>query len=337
MERYLVTGAAGFLGLHVCRALLARGERVRGVDSITDSADPELAWRRLASLEGVLDFRQVDVAEPDQVETTFAALRPTVVIHLAGLAGVRASQHAPLAYGRSNLAGFLSVLEACRQHGVGHLVYASSSSVYGAGARPPFREDAVLGEPTSVYAATKQAAELLAATYSATHGLPTTGLRLFTAYGPWGRPDMAYFRFAAAIASDAAVEVYGDGSALRDFTYVDDVVDASLAVAALPGPAAAPRQVYNVGRGEQVSVRELIAALELRLGRRAQVVSLPEQPGDLPATLADVSALRARTGFAPSIPFAEGITRFAAWLRTSSGALRPGVAPELSGGSGAGG
>jgi len=319
MERYLVTGAAGFLGMHVCRALLARGERVRGVDSVSDSADPDLAWGRLASLEGALDFRQVDIAEPDQVEETLGAFRPTVVIHLAARAGIRASQHAPLVFGRSNLAGFLSVLEACRQHAVGHLVYASSSSVYGAGARQPFAEDAVLGEPTSVYAATKQAGELLAATYSASFGLPTTGLRLFTAYGPWGRPDMAYFRFAAAIAAGEPVQVYGDGSALRDFTYVDDVVDAVLALAALPGPAAAPRQIYNVGRGDQVAVRDLVAALELRLGRRAQVAWLPEQPGDLPATLADTSALRARTGSAPSVPFAEGITRFATWFHLHQG------------------
>lgn len=316
-----MTGAAGFIGAHVCRALLARGERVRGVDSVTDSADPELAWARLASLEGLLDFRQVDVAEPDEVDTTFAAFRPTVVVHLAARAGIRAGQHAPLAYGRSNLAGLLSVLEACRQHDVGHLLYASSSSVYGAGGRPPFREDAVLGAPTSVYAATKQAGELLAATYSASFGLPTTGLRLFTAYGPWGRPDMAYFRFAAAIARGAPVEVYGDGSALRDFTYVDDVVDAALALAALPGPAGAPRQVYNVGRGDQVAVRDLVGALELRLGRRARVVHRPEQPADLPATLADVSALRARIGSTPGVPFGEGITRFATWFRLHRGSL----------------
>lgn len=330
MERYLVTGAAGFLGAHVCRALLARGERVCGVDSVTDSADPELARARLASLEGLLDFRRVDVAEPEQVETAFAAFRPTVVIHLAARAGIRASQRAPLACGRSNLTGFLGVLEAGRRHGVGHLVYASSSSVYGAGTRPPFREDAVLGAPTSVYAATKQAGELLAATYSATHGLPTTGLRLFTAYGPWGRPDMAYFRFATAIAAGAPVEIYGDGSARRDFTYVDDVVAAVLATAALPGPAAAPRRVVNVGRGEPVAVRDLVTALERALGRPARVVHLPEEPGDLPATLADVGALRALTGTVPSTLFAEGITRFADWFRSHRAAA-------LSGGSGGGG
>lgn len=326
---WLVTGAAGFLGSHVCRRLATDGHAVVGLDCLDQSGDPQLAAARAASLQGLDGFRleQVDVRDQDAVAAVLAAHRPTTVVHLAARAGVRRSHQEPLSYLDTNVVAFAGLLESCRRADVEHVVYASSSSVYGNSATP-FSVDAPADHPVSVYAATKRMNELQAHTYSHVYGLPTTGLRLFTAYGPWGRPDMAYFAFADAILRGDPITVYGDGSALRDFTYVDDIVEGVVRLALRPpapdptwtpergdlGASSAPWRLCNIGYGEQASVNRLIALLERLLGRPARRVSAPAQQGEVPATQADIGALERVIGTVPKVPLEVGMRSFVEWL-----------------------
>jgi UDP-glucuronate 4-epimerase len=318
-----VTGAAGFIGLHLTERLSATHDVV-AVDDLEATYEPELTaarWERLGRL-GV-ERRHVDVTDTEATSRLFDEVAPATVVHLAARAGVRGSHLDPLAYVTSNVVGFTSVLEQARRVGAGHVLYASSSSVYGDDAPVPFDVRHPANHPISVYAATKRADELLAHSYSHAFGLPTTGLRFFTVYGPWGRPDMAYFRFADAVLAGEPLTVFGDGSARRDFTYVDDVVEAVAALAARApegrgrpdvGGAEAPWRIYNVGHGVQASVDDLIGMLEARIGRRATRVHLPPATGDVRETFADTAPLRRELGSAPGTPLAEGLDRFVDWF-----------------------
>lgn len=314
----IVTGAAGFVGLHVAERLLDRGETVIGVDEFNAYYDPALKEARAARLEGRPGFRMVrmDIADHQAFRALVADSGARRVVHLAAQAGVRYSLENPFAYERSNLAGHLSVLEACRHGGVEHLVYASSSSVYGdrplAGAG--FREDDPTVSPVSLYAATKRACELLSQSYATLYGFPQSGLRFFTVYGPWGRPDMAYFSFTEKIMRGEPIEVYGEGKMARDFTFIDDIVDGVVGVLDHP-PAQGGHEVYNIGDSSPVGLMEMIATLEGHLGREAIKILRPMQPGDVTATYADVSKLHALTGYAPKVPLAEGLGRFVDWWR----------------------
>jgi UDP-glucuronate 4-epimerase len=321
----LVTGAAGFIGFHLTRALLDRGVPVVGVDNLTPYYDPALKRARLAELDGATAFRfePLDLADRDATAALFAELAPRRVVHLAAQAGVRYSLEAPFAYVDANLAGTASVLEGCRHHGCEHLVFASTSSVYGGNTKLPFKESDPVDHPVSLYAATKRANELMAHTYAHLYGLPTTGLRFFTVYGPWGRPDMAYFSFAEAIRAGRPIQLFNYGTMKRDFTYVDDVVDAVVRLLDVPPVPAdrgtpdrstAPFRLYNIGNHTPVALRDFLAVLEDRLGARAIVEEAPMQPGDVEATFADVDALKAAVGFAPTTPLADGLTRFVDWF-----------------------
>jgi len=327
----LVTGAAGFIGMHVVQRLASRGDRVVGIDNLNAYYDPSLKAARLAQLAGLPAFRfeRLDIADGPALDALFAREKFDRVVHLAAQAGVRYSIENPLAYGESNLAGFLNVLEACRRQPVSHLVYASSSSVYGGNAKMPFSEADSVDHPVSLYAATKKANELMAHTYSHLYGIPTTGLRFFTVYGPWGRPDMAYFSFTRDILDGKPIAVFNGGQMMRDFTYIDDIVDGVVAVLdkpATPDPAfdalvphpgrsRAPYRVFNIGNQDPVQLGVFIETIEKALGVPAVKVFKPMQPGDVVATYADVSALRAWTGVAPRTPLADGIGRFVAWYR----------------------
>jgi UDP-glucuronate 4-epimerase len=329
--RVLVTGAAGFIGMHVCERLLARGDTVVGLDNLNDYYEVSLKEARLARLTGhaAFSFVKLDVAERAGMAALFADGAFDGVVHLAAQAGVRYSLQNPHAYVDSNLVGFMNILEGCRHGRAGHLVYASSSSVYGGNARMPFAESDSVDHPVSLYAATKKANELMAHTYSHLYGIPTTGLRFFTVYGPWGRPDMALFLFTRAMTEGRPIDVFGHGNMQRDFTYIDDIVEGVLRVldrpaAADPGfdalhPDAAtsnvPYRVYNIGNHQPVPLMEYIEAIEAALGLTAQKNFLPMQPGDVPATYADTAALRADTGFAPATPVREGVRRFVEWYR----------------------
>ncbi|MFM1991911.1 MAG: putative Nucleoside-diphosphate-sugar epimerase [Pseudomonadota bacterium] len=329
--KILVTGAAGFIGLHVARSLLDAGHRVVGLDRLDDYYDPSLKAARLALLAGhpAFSFERIDVADAPALAALFERERFERVVHLAAQAGVRHSLKHPRAYAESNLSGFVNVLEGCRHGGVGHLVYASSSSVYGGNARMPFSEHDPVDHPVSLYAATKKANELMAHAYSHLYGLPTTGLRFFTVYGPWGRPDMAAFLFVDAILSGRPIDVYNRGEMRRDFTYVDDVVEGVVRVLErVPGPdpafdpmrpdpasGTAPYRVFNIGNADPVPLLEFIAAIEEAIGRRAELRLLPMQPGDVPATFADTSELARWVGFAPRTPIREGVRRFVDWYR----------------------
>lgn len=331
MTKYLVTGAAGFIGFHVSRRLLDRGEQVVGLDNVNDYYDVRLKYARLAQLEGQPQFRFVkaDLADRTALQQLFATERPEVVIHLAAQAGVRYSLENPHAYVDSNLVGFINILEGCRHHGVRHLAYASSSSVYGANTHMPFSVHDNVDHPVSLYAATKKANELMAHTYSHLYRLPTTGLRFFTVYGPWGRPDMALFLFTRAILAGEPIDVYNHGRMQRDFTYIDDIVEGVVRVAdrvAAPNPAwssaapdpgtsLAPYRLYNIGNHSPVELLYFIEVLEQCLGRRAEKRLLPIQAGDVPATYADVEDLTRDVGFQPSTSIEEGIARFVAWYR----------------------
>ncbi|MCG3187956.1 MAG: UDP-N-acetylglucosamine 4-epimerase [Rhodocyclaceae bacterium] len=330
--KILVTGAAGFIGMHVAERLLARGTEVVGLDNLNDYYDPTLKEARLARLRGQAGFRfiRMDVADTQAVETLCRTERFQRVIHLAAQAGVRYSLENPHAYVQANLAGFANILEGCRHGGVEHLVYASSSSVYGGNTRMPFSEHDNVDHPISLYAATKKANELMAHTYSHLYRLPTTGLRFFTVYGPWGRPDMALFKFTAAMVSGQPIEIYNHGDMQRDFTYIDDIVEGIVRIAdrpaapcadfdpARPDPAtsAAPYRVYNIGNNGPVKLMTFIEALEAALGREADKRFLPMQPGDVPATYADTRELAEATGFQPGTPIAEGVKRFVDWYRS---------------------
>ncbi|WP_297510566.1 SDR family NAD(P)-dependent oxidoreductase [uncultured Caulobacter sp.] len=318
----LVTGAAGFIGLHVVERLLARGETVIGVDNFNAYYDPALKTARAARLEARPDFTMVrmDIAD----HAALAALAKTAgvgrVIHLAAQAGVRHSIENPFAYERSNLAGHLSVLEACRHAGVEHLVYASSSSVYGD--RPlngdGFRETDPAESPVSLYAATKRSCELLSQSYARLYGFPQSGLRFFTVYGPWGRPDMAYYGFTEKMLRGEPIEVYGEGRMARDFTYVDDIVDGVLGVLDHPPPAGG-HELYNIGDNDPVGLMDMINTLEAALGLKAVKVFRPMQPGDVTATFANIDKLQALCGYRPKVKLAEGLKRFVAWRRAYAG------------------
>ncbi len=327
----MVTGAAGFIGFHVSQLLLERGDQVVGVDNLNDYYDVRLKRDRLRQLSGQANFSfaEIDVADRHALPELFASERLEVVIHLAAQAGVRYSLENPHAYVDSNLVGFVNILEACRHHGVRHLTYASSSSVYGANTRMPFSVHDNVDHPLSLYAATKKANELLAHTYSHLYELPTTGLRFFTVYGPWGRPDMALFKFTRAILQDRPIEVYNHGQMQRDFTYIDDIAQGVVRAADCvpagdpawsgetpdPGRSRGPFRIYNIGNHQPVQLLYLIEVLEGCLGRKAQQNLMPMQPGDVPATYADVEDLVADVGFRPETPIEEGVRRFVTWYR----------------------
>ena len=329
--RYLVTGTAGFIGYHVAERLLARGDEVTGLDNVNDYYDVRLKEARMARLEGKrgYDFIKLDVSDREGMEQLFAQRKPEVVIHLAAQAGVRYSLTNPHAYVQSNLAGFMNILEGCRHQAVRHLVYASSSSVYGGNTRQPFSIHDNIDHPVSLYAASKKANELMAHTYSHLYNLPTTGLRFFTVYGPWGRPDMAMFLFTKAILEGKPIDVFNHGKMRRDFTYIDDIVEGVVRTAdhvATPNPAyssevpdpgtsSAPYRVYNIGNNNPVELMDMIGVLERVLGRTAEKRMLPLQPGDVPATWADVDDLTRDVGFKPATSIEDGIRRFVAWYR----------------------
>jgi UDP-glucuronate 4-epimerase len=329
--KVLVTGAAGFIGYHVAERLLARGDEVIGVDNVNDYYDPRLKEARLARLSGASGFRfeRIDIADAEGMRRIFAEAKPQRVVNLAAQAGVRYSLVNPQAYVDANLQGFLNVLEGSRHNGVEHLVFASSSSVYGANTAQPFSEHHNVDHPVSLYAATKKANELMAHTYAVLFKLPCTGLRFFTVYGPWGRPDMALFRFTRGILNDETIEVYNYGKMIRDFTYIDDIVEGVIRVVdniAAPDPAwngdapdparsFAPYRIFNIGNNRPVPLLDFIAALEEALGRRAKMELLPIQPGDVPSTMADVTELESAVGFRPSTTIREGIGRFVRWYR----------------------
>jgi len=329
--RYLVTGTAGFIGYHVAERLLARGDEVTGLDNVNDYYDVRLKHARMARLDGKrgYDFVKLDVSDNEGMARVFAERKPEVVIHLAAQAGVRYSLTNPHAYVQSNLAGFINVLEGCRHQGVRHLVYASSSSVYGGNTRQPFSIHDNIDHPVSLYAASKKANELMAHTYSHLYNLPTTGLRFFTVYGPWGRPDMAMFLFTKAILEGKPIDVFNHGKMRRDFTYIDDIVEGIVRTADRvaapnpdyssevpdPGTSSAPYRVYNIGNNNPVELMDMIGTLERVLGQKAEKRMLPLQPGDVPATWADVDDLTRDVGFKPSTPIEDGIRRFVAWYR----------------------
>jgi len=331
MARVLVTGAAGFIGYHVAERLLARGDEVVGVDNLNDYYDVRLKEARLARLTASsrFAFHRLDIADRSATAALFAGAGFERVIHLAAQAGVRYSLQNPHAYVNANLVAFLNILEGCRHSQVPHLVYASSSSVYGANTKMPFSVSAPSYNQESLYAATKKANELMAHTYSHLFRVPTTGLRFFTVYGPWGRPDMAYFLFTKAILAGQPIDVFNGGHMRRDLTYIDDVVEGVVRISdrvAEPDPtwtsdapdsrsSHAPYRLYNIGNHEPVALLDLIAALERHLGRRAERRLLPMQPGDVPATYADVSDLERDIAFRPATPIDEGIRRFVEWYR----------------------
>jgi UDP-glucuronate 4-epimerase len=330
--KILVTGAAGFIGFHLCRRLLERGNAVLGLDNLNHYYDPQLKQARLTQLCGfsAFTFHPLELSDTPTIAGFFQEHTPDVVAHLGAQAGVRYSLENPSLYVDSNIVGFSSVLEGCRRNGVKHLVYASSSSVYGANTRMPFSVRDNVDHPLSLYAATKKSNELLAHTYSHLYGIPTTGLRFFTVYGPWGRPDMAPILFTKAILEGRPIEVYNHGRMKRSFTYVDDVVEGVLRVIDRPaapnavwsgdtpdpGTSRAPYRIYNIGHPEPVDLLGFIEVLEKSLGKRAEKRFLPLQPGDVPETRADVTDLIRDIGFSPSVPIEVGIPRFVEWYRS---------------------
>ena len=318
----IVTGAAGFIGMHTAERLLDRGDQVIGVDNFNTYYDPRLKEARAERLEGRAGFRMVraDIADSEAMKALVADNGVQRIVHLAAQAGVRYSIENPFAYERSNLAGHLSMLEAARHGGVRHFVYASSSSVYGD--RPlngdGFKESDPAVSPVSLYAATKRACELISQSYATLYRFPQSGLRFFTVYGPWGRPDMAYYSFSQKIAAGQPIEVYGEGRMSRDFTYIDDIVDGIIGVLDNP-PADGAHEVYNIGDNQPVGLMEMIATLEAALGVQAEKVMRPMQPGDVTSTYADISKLHALTGYRPNFPLKDGLARFVDWWRAFEG------------------
>ena len=331
MAKILVTGAAGFIGYHLSEKLLAQGYTVVGLDNLNDYYEVSLKEARLARLEGKPGFRFVKMSleDRDGMARLFASERFDSVVNLAAQAGVRYSIENPYAYIDSNISGFINVLEGCRHNKVKHLVYASSSSVYGANTSMPFSVHHNVDHPVSLYAATKKANELMAHTYSSLYGLPTTGLRFFTVYGPWGRPDMALFLFTKAIVEGRPIDVFNNGKMQRDFTFIDDIVEGVRRVLERvpagepswsgaqpdPGTSYAPYKIYNIGNNNPVELIDFIGAIEKGLGREAAKNFLPLQPGDVPATFADVDDLMRDVGFKPATTIEQGIERFLAWYR----------------------
>ncbi|TSK03874.1 MAG: NAD-dependent epimerase [Geobacter sp.] len=331
MKKILVTGAAGFIGFHLTQRLLARGDQVVGIDNLNDYYDVNLKFGRLDLLKERDGFRfiKMGLEEREALQRLFEEERFDVVVNLAAQAGVRYSIVNPYAYIDSNIQGFINILEGCRHHGVKHLVYASSSSVYGANTTMPFSVHHNVDHPVSLYAATKKANELMAHTYSSLYGIPTTGLRFFTVYGPWGRPDMALFLFTKAILEGRPIDIFNYGKMRRDFTFVDDIVEGVIRVsdkvpqgnpawsgdAPDPGTSYAPYKIYNIGNNSPVELLRFIEVLEDALGQKAEKNLLPIQPGDVPATYADVDDLMADVGFRPATSIEEGIGRFVKWYR----------------------
>lgn len=331
MSQILVTGAAGFIGFHLSRRLLERGDQVVGLDNLNDYYDVRLKEDRLAQLtrHAGFQFCKMNLADREAMGQLFGTESFDMVVNLAAQAGVRYSLTHPHTYVESNLTGFVNILEGCRHSGVKHLVYASSSSVYGANTRMPFSVHDNVDHPISLYAASKKANELMAHTYSHLYRLPTTGLRFFTVYGPWGRPDMAMFKFTKAILAGEPIDVFNQGNMRRDFTYVDDIVEGVVRVCdntAVPNPAwsgeapdpatsTAPYHLYNIGNNNPVELMHVIGLLEQKLGKKAELNLLPMQPGDVPATFADVDDLSRDVGFRPNTSVEEGISRFVDWYR----------------------
>jgi UDP-glucuronate 4-epimerase len=329
--KILVTGAAGFIGFHTAKALLDRSDEVVGLDNMNDYYDVTLKQARLARLKSHdrFSFVKGDIANRETVNRLFAEHRPQRVIHLAAQAGVRHSLTHPGEYAQSNLVGFLNILEACRHQKVEHLVYASSSSVYGGNTHTPYSVHDNVDHPLSFYGATKKSNELMAHCYAHLYQLPVTGLRFFTVYGPWGRPDMALFKFVRNILADEPIDVYNEGRHARDFTYIDDIVEAVVRTVdrvAVPNPdwssehpdpgtSSAPYRLYNIGNHSPVALMDFIGHIETALGRKARKNFLPLQPGDVPSTYADIATLKADVGFEPRMPIEEGIRRFVAWYR----------------------
>ena len=324
--RVLVTGAAGFIGFHVAQALIARSDTVIGIDNLNDYYDVSLKEARLNELQAQpnashFQFIKLDIADTKATLDLFTTHKPQRVVHLAAQAGVRYSLQNPHAYVQSNLVGFTNILEACRHNAVEHLVYASSSSVYGGNTKLPFSEQDNVDAPVSLYAATKKANELMAHTYSHLYNLPTTGLRFFTVYGPWGRPDMAPFLFADAILKGEPIKVFNHGDMMRDFTYIDDIVEGVVRVldkAATPALGAnnhVPVRLFNIGNNSPKKLLDFIEIMENTLGKTTQKEFLPMQAGDVKATYADISALEKWVGFKPSTPLEEGIQRFVKWYK----------------------
>jgi UDP-glucuronate 4-epimerase len=331
MGKILVTGAAGFIGFHLCRRLLARGEEVVGLDNLNDYYDVNLKLSRLKQITMERSFKPVrlDLAERDGIATLFREEKFDVVVNLAAQAGVRYSLKNPYSYIDSNISGFLNILEGCRHNGVKHLVFASSSSVYGANTKMPFSVHHNVDHPVSLYAATKKANELMAHTYASLYQLPCTGLRFFTVYGPWGRPDMALFLFTKAILEGRPIDVFNYGRMQRDFTYIDDIIEGVARIMEkVPGKnplwsgdepdsatSYAPYKLYNIGNNNPVELMRFIEVLEDCLGKKAEKNLLPLQAGDVPATYADVDDLMRDVGFKPSTPLEEGIGKFVEWYR----------------------
>jgi UDP-glucuronate 4-epimerase len=329
--RVLVTGAAGFIGFHVARKLLERGDEVVGLDNLNDYYDVRLKEARLALIEehAAFSFARTDLADRAAIEELFRRCHFDAVINLAAQAGVRYSLQNPYAYIDSNIVGFMNVLECCRHYEIGHLVYASSSSVYGLNTRMPFSIHDNVDHPISLYAASKKSNELMAHTYSHLYGIPTTGLRFFTVYGPWGRPDMALFLFTRAILEGEPIDVFNNGEMQRDFTYIDDIVEGVVRVtdkpatpdpawdgaAPDPGTSPAPYRLFNIGNNNPVRLLSFIETLEQSLGRKAIKHMMPMQPGDVAATYADVDDLVSHTGYRPATTIGEGIERFVQWYR----------------------
>ena len=332
MNPVLITGCAGFIGMHCAKRLLEQGVPVVGIDNLNNYYDVALKHARLDELRPHANFRfvELDVADRQGMADLFTQVVPSKVLHLAAQAGVRYSIDQPDDYTDSNLLGFGNILQGCRKHKVAHLVYASSSSVYGGNTKMPFAESDAVDHPISYYAATKKANELMAHTYSHLYGTPTTGLRFFTVYGPWGRPDMALFKFAKAILAGETIYVYGDGKLVRDFTYIDDIVEGIMRVldkpAAAdasydsqrpnPGTSTAPYRIFNIGNNSPTVLMDYIAALEGALQTTAHKQMLPIQPGDMHSTSADTRALQAWVGFSPAMPVTTGVQRFVDWYRS---------------------
>jgi UDP-glucuronate 4-epimerase len=325
-RRVLVTGVAGFIGFHVAKRLLQSGAIVHGYDNVNDYYDVRLKEARLDAIDApAFSFSRADVSDYDRVKSVFAEFRPEYVIHLAAQAGVRYSLTNPRAYVSANIDGFLTILEACRSHGVNHLVYASSSSVYGGSTSIPFSEADPADKPLALYGATKRANELMAHSYAHLYGIAATGLRFFTVYGPWGRPDMALFIFTKAIIEGRPIDLYNNGQMRRDFTYVDDVTEAIERLVLCPpnlshqevqeAATTPPHAVYNIGNHTSVELERFVAAIEAALGRKAIRRLLPMQPGDVPATFANVDRLAHAVDFAPRTPIEEGVAKFVAWYR----------------------
>ena len=329
--KILVTGAAGFIGFHMCKALVAQGHEVFGLDNINAYYDVGLKYARLEELgigkddliqgkamTGIkgFTFYYLDLLDSVNLSSLFAEAKPEVVVHLAAQAGVRHSIHHPQSFIDSNVQGFFNILEACRRNPVKHLVYASSSSVYGANAEIPFKESDRTNKPVSLYGATKKAGEILAHSYVELYKIPSTGLRFFTVYGPWGRPDMAYFKFADQITHGDTIDVYNQGMMERDFTFIDDIINGILALITQPPEKEDLHRIVNIGRSRPVNLLVFIELLEKYLGKEAKKIFLPIQPGDVPSTWADTTSLKELTGYAPITDLEEGIRKFVAWYKS---------------------